>query len=50
MVTTDDVGNAALWLASDLSSSVTGEVIYVDAGYHVLGITATEEDVAAITE
>ena len=50
MVTTEDVGNAALWLASDLSSSVTGEVIYVDSGYHVLGITATEEDVAAIVD
>ncbi len=50
MVTTEDVGNAALWLASDLSSSVTGEVIYVDSGYHILGITATEEEVAAIVE
>jgi enoyl-[acyl-carrier protein] reductase I len=50
MVTTEDVGNAALWLASDLSSSVTGEVIYVDSGYHILGITATEEDAAAIVD
>jgi enoyl-[acyl-carrier protein] reductase I len=50
MVTTEDVGNAALWLASDLSSSVTGEVIYVDAGYHILGITATEEEVAAVVD
>jgi enoyl-[acyl-carrier protein] reductase I len=50
MVTTEDVGNAALWLASDLSSSVTGEVIYVDSGYHILGITVTEEDVATIVD
>lgn len=50
MVTTEDVGNTALWLASDLSSSVTGEVIYVDSGYHILGITATEEEVAAAGE
>jgi enoyl-[acyl-carrier protein] reductase I len=50
MVTTEDVGNAALWLASDLSSSVTGEVIYVDSGYHILGITVSEEDVEAIVD
>jgi enoyl-[acyl-carrier-protein] reductase (NADH) len=34
----------ALFLASDMSRMITGEVIYVDAGYHVLGLTATEED------
>lgn len=44
LVTQDDVGNTAVWLASDLSSAVTGEVIHVDAGYNVLGLTATEED------
>ena len=33
-----EVGNTALWLASDLSSGVTGEVVYVDAGYHILGM------------
>lgn len=44
LVTQDDVGNTAVWVASDLSSAVTGEVIHVDAGYNVLGLTATEED------
>lgn len=44
LVTQEDVGNTAVWLASDLSSVVTGEVIYVDAGYHVLGLTASPED------
>jgi len=34
----EEVGQTALWLASDLSSGVTGEVIYVDAGYHILGM------------
>lgn len=34
----DEVGRTALWLASDLSSGVTGEVIHVDAGYHILGM------------
>jgi len=33
-----EVGQTALWLCSDLSSGVTGEVIYVDAGYHILGM------------
>jgi enoyl-[acyl-carrier protein] reductase I len=34
----DEVGKTALWLCSDLSSGVTGEVIYVDAGYHIMGM------------
>jgi enoyl-[acyl-carrier protein] reductase I len=33
-----EVGDAALFLASDLSRGVTGEVLFVDQGYHVLGI------------
>ena len=36
-VTLDEVGNAAVFLLSDLSTAVTGEVIFVDAGYHVAG-------------
>ncbi len=38
-----EVGQTALWLCSDLSSGVTGEVIYVDAGYHILGMTEPPE-------
>lgn len=34
----DEVGSAALYLLSDLSRGVTGEVMYVDAGFHVIGI------------
>jgi len=37
-VTIDDVGGAGLYLFSDLSSGVTGEVHHVDAGYHVVGM------------
>jgi enoyl-[acyl-carrier protein] reductase I len=37
-VTVEDVGRSALYLASDLSSGVTGEVIYVDSGYHIMGM------------
>jgi enoyl-[acyl-carrier protein] reductase I len=32
-----EVGGTALYLASDLSSGVTGEVIYVDCGYNIMG-------------
>ena len=33
-----DVGGTAVYLASDLSSGVTGETIYVDSGINVLGL------------
>lgn len=35
-ITPEDVGGAATWLASDLSSAVTGEVIFVDGGYNIM--------------
>ena len=34
---------AAVWLASDLSSAVTGEVVYVDGGFNVLGVPLAED-------
>lgn len=40
-VTTDEVGNAGLFLLSDLGAGVTGEVMHVDAGYHVVGMIKT---------
>jgi enoyl-[acyl-carrier protein] reductase I len=46
LVSQEDVGNAALWLASDLGSAVTGEILHVDAGYNILGLTVTPEDLA----
>lgn len=36
-VETSEVGDTALWLASDLSTGVTGEVLYVDCGYSIMG-------------
>lgn len=39
-----EVGDVALWLASDLSSGVTGETVYVDAGYHILGMPEPVEN------
>jgi enoyl-[acyl-carrier protein] reductase I len=35
-ITIEDVGNTAVYLASDLAGKVTGEVIYVDSGYNTL--------------
>ena len=37
-VSQEEVGKAALFLASDLSSGVTGETVFVDAGYNIVGI------------
>ncbi len=41
-VTIGDVGGAGVYLLSDLSGGVTGEVHHVDAGYHVVGMKATD--------
>lgn len=40
----EEVAKTALWLCSDLSSGVTGEVVYVDAGYHILGMPEPPEN------
>ena len=37
-ISQEDVGNAALFLCSDLSKSITGHVLYVDAGYNIMGL------------
>ena len=37
-VTIEDVGNAASFLVSDLAAGITGEVLYVDAGYNIVGM------------
>ena len=41
-VTIEDVGGAGLYMLSDLSSGVTGEVHHVDAGYHLVGMKQEE--------
>ncbi len=41
-VTQEEVGKAALYLLSDLGSGTTGEVLHVDAGYHVVGMKAVD--------
>jgi enoyl-[acyl-carrier protein] reductase I len=41
-VTTEDVGEAGVYLLSDMSRAVTGEVHHVDAGYHIVGMKHPE--------
>lgn len=38
-VTIEEVGNAAAFLCSDLASGITGEILYVDAGYNIVGLS-----------
>lgn len=37
-ISQEDVGNAAVYLASDLARGTTGEVLYVDSGYNIMGL------------
>jgi enoyl-[acyl-carrier protein] reductase I len=41
-ITIEDVGRSAVYLASDLSRAVTGEVLYVDGGFNVMGVPLME--------
>lgn len=41
-VTIEEVGNAAMFLASDLASGITGEIMYVDAGFNTCAISSAE--------
>jgi enoyl-[acyl-carrier protein] reductase I len=40
----EEVGNAAVYLSSDLAAGVTGEVHYVDAGYNIVGLPIADDD------
>jgi enoyl-[acyl-carrier protein] reductase I len=40
-ITAEEVGNAALYLLSDLGTGMTGEIMHVDGGYHVVGMVKT---------
>jgi enoyl-[acyl-carrier protein] reductase I len=42
-ISIEDVGRTAVYLASDLSSAVTGEVIYVDGGFNIVGVPTGNE-------
>ncbi len=41
-VTIEDVGNAAAFLCSDLARGITGEILYVDAGFNIVGMSLDE--------
>jgi enoyl-[acyl-carrier protein] reductase I len=50
-VTIEDVGGGGLYLLSDLSQGVTGEVLHIDAGYHVVGMKAEDApDISVMKE
>lgn len=49
-VTLDEIGGSALYLLSDLSGGVTGEVHYVDAGYSIVGLPRAEDVRTTSTE
>jgi len=42
-VTSDDIGNVAVFLASDLASAVTADVHFVDSGFHAMGLFVTSD-------
>ena len=42
-ISPEDVGNSAVWLASDWARNVTGEVLFVDSGYNILGAFSPDE-------
>ena len=42
-VSTEEVGNAATFLASDLASGITGETLYVDAGFNITAMGSLED-------
>ncbi|HHO58487.1 MAG TPA: enoyl-ACP reductase [Oceanithermus profundus] len=44
-VTHEEVAQASVFLLSPLASGITGETLYVDAGYHIVGIGLSDEDV-----
>jgi enoyl-[acyl-carrier protein] reductase I len=48
-VTIEDVGKSGVYLLSDMSSGVTGEVLHVDCGYHVVGMKSVDApDIAVV--
>lgn len=50
-VTIDEVGQTALYLLSDMSSAVTGEIHHVDCGYHTVGMKAVDApDISVVSD
>lgn len=49
-VTIDEVGDSGLYLLSDLGRGVTGEIVHVDAGYHIVGMKNPEAPDITVTQ
>ena len=45
-ITGDDVAKTCVYLMSDLSSGVTGEVVHVDCGFNIMGVTLPDSSEA----
>ena len=43
MSRTEDVGNAAAFLCSDMAAGITGEILYVDNGFNTVGMSFADE-------
>jgi len=43
-ITLEDLGQTAVWLASGMSAAVTGEIVFVDSGYNILGALLPPEE------
>jgi len=43
-VTQEEIGKTAIWLCSDWASAVTGEIVYVDGGFNILGVTIPSQE------
>ena len=44
-ITAEDVGQTALYLSSEMAAKTTGEVVFVDSGYNILGITEPVDEI-----
>lgn len=44
-ITIEEVGDTAVFLCSELSRAITGEVLHVDNGYHIMGVFGREEEI-----
>ena len=44
-ITIEDVGNTAVYLCSDLAAKTTGEIVFVDSGYNIIGVPIPRDDV-----
>lgn len=49
-ISQDEVGQAALFLLSDMASATTGEVLFVDSGYNILGVFEPIETIEALRQ